>query len=282
MAEPIKNSKQMENQISPFVDNWLQAFRILGAPSRFVRANLMLIWLAVIFLFWLTSPANAVPHPSEIWQAFQRMWHLETQANLVYNIYLTLKLNIFGLFWAVLVSLIISYISIIPLLKPLNQMVQWLRYIPIVSFNLIFLFIFGIGSGIKIAMFAAGISFFLITGMTAEINAVPRLKFELARVLNYSDWRVFYSVVCRPTLPAMIDLIAQNAAIGWIMIVTIESFNRTEGGIGAQICGYTETNQQPEIYVYLLIIGIIAVLEDQFFVWIKRLLFPYTKIQEKG
>ncbi|HRH41680.1 MAG TPA: ABC transporter permease subunit [Pyrinomonadaceae bacterium] len=282
MAAPIKNSPQVKNQSSPFVVDWLQAFRILGAPSRFVRANLMLIWLVGIFLFWLTSPVKAIPHPTEIWQAFQRMWALETQANLVYSTYLTLKLNLFGLFWATSISLIISYFSVIPLLKPLNQFVQWLRYIPIVSFNLIFLFIFGIGSGIKIAMFAAGISFFLITGMTAEINSIPRLKFELARVLNYSDWRVFYTVVFRPTMPAMIDLIAQNAAIGWIMIVTIESFNRTEGGIGAQICAYAETNQQAEIYVYLFIIGIVAILEDQFFVWIKRLFFPYTMIHEKS
>lgn len=282
MATPVKNTRPLEKQSSPLRGDWFEIFRILGAPSRFVRANLMLIWLTVIFLFWLSSPVKEIPHPWEIWQAFQRMWAIETQVNLVYNTYLTLKLNIFSLFWASLISLIISYFSVLPALKPLNQMVRWLRYIPIVSFNLIFLYIFGIGPGIKIAMLTAGMSFFLITGMTAEINSIPKLKYELARVLNYSDWKTFWAVVARPTLPAMIDLIAQNAAIGWIMIVSIESFNRTEGGIGAQICAYAETNQQAEIYVYLLIIGIIAVTEDQIFFRLKGLLFPYTKIQEKS
>lgn len=113
--------------------DWFETFRILDAPSRFVRANLMLIWLTVIFLFWLSSPVKAISHPWEIWQAFQRMWAIETQANLVYNTYLTLKLNAFGLFWASLISLSIAYFSVIPVLKTLNQMVQWLRYIPIVS-----------------------------------------------------------------------------------------------------------------------------------------------------
>ena len=63
----------------------------------------------------------------------------------------------------------------------------------------------------------------------------------------------------RPTLPAMIDITAQSAAMGWVMIVAIETFNRTEGGIGAAIYSYSSTNQKAEVYVYLVIIGLIAV-----------------------
>jgi ABC-type nitrate/sulfonate/bicarbonate transport system permease component len=159
---------------------------------------------------------------------------------------------------------------------------QWFRYLPIIAFNLIFLTLFTIGPTMKVAMLTVGMAFFLITGMTAEIASIPRLKFELARVLNYNDWLAFYTVVFRPTLPALIDIVAQNAAMGWIMIVAIETFNRTEGGIGAQIYAYSSTNQLPEVYVYLFVIGIIAVIEDQLFVWLKRLLFPYTAISERA
>jgi ABC-type nitrate/sulfonate/bicarbonate transport system permease component len=147
---------------------------------------------------------------------------------------------------------------------------------------LVFLSIFTIGWSMKVAMLTAGMAFFLITSMTAVIGQIPRLKFELARVLNYSDWKTFWTVVVRPTLPAMIDVVAQSAAMGWVMIVAIETFNRTEGGIGAAIYSYSATNQKAEVYVYLVIIGIIAILEDQFFYWLKRLLFPYTTIAERA
>jgi ABC-type nitrate/sulfonate/bicarbonate transport system permease component len=259
-----------------------EGFRLLGAPSRLVRANLLAIWLLILFLFWAFSPIQGMPYPSEVWRAFNRMWALNNESNLVYNTYVTLRLNVVGLFFATVISLVLSYASVLPFLRPLNQILQWFRYLPIVAFNLLFLALFTIGPSLKIAMLTVGMAFFLITGMTAIIASIPRLKFELARVLNYNDWRTFYTVVFRPTLPAMIDLVAQNAAMGWIMIVAIETFNRTEGGIGAQIYSYSSTNQQAEVYVYLFIIGAIAVIEDQIFVWLRRLIFPYTTIAERA
>ncbi len=259
-----------------------EIFRILGEPGRIFRTYLFVFWLAVIFLFWTFSPIQAMPYPSEVWTAFQRMFALEDSNNLIYNTWVTIKLNVIGLFFATIVSLFIAYLSCLPLLQPLNQILQWFRYLPIVAFNLVFLSIFTIGFSMKVAMLSAGMAFFLITSMTAVIGQIPKLKFELARVLNYSDWKTFWTVVVRPTLPAMIDVVAQSAAMGWVMIVAIETFNRTEGGIGASIYSYSSTNQKAEVYVYLVIIGVIAVLEDQFFYWLKRILFPYTTVSERA
>jgi ABC-type nitrate/sulfonate/bicarbonate transport system permease component len=259
-----------------------EIFRILGEPSRMFRAYLFIFWIAVIFLFWMFTPIQGMPYPSEVWTAFQRMFALEDSNNLIYNTWVTVKLNIVGLFFATIVSLLIAYLSCLPLLQPLNQIMQWFRYLPIVAFNLVFLSIFTIGFSMKVAMLSAGMAFFLITSMTAVIGQIPQLKYELVRVLNYSDWKTFWTVVVRPTLPAMIDVVAQSAAMGWVMIVAIETFNRTEGGIGASIYSYSATNQKAEVYVYLVIIGIIAILEDQFFYLLKRILFPYTTIAERA
>ena len=265
-------------------ENMREVFRFCGQPARFIRANLFVIWLAILFLFWVFTPIQGMPYPSEVWTAFVRMFAsgANDSSNLVYNTWTTLKLNIFGLLLASITSLMLAYFSIVPLLQPFNKILQWFRYLPIVAFNLVFLSIFTIGWSMKVAMLTVGMTFFLITSMTAEIAQIPKLKYELARVLRYNDWKVFWTVVARPTLPAMIDIVAQSAAMGWVMIVAIETFNRTEGGIGAAIYSYSSTNQKAEVYVYLVIIGIIAVLEDQFFYWLKRILFPYTTISERA
>lgn len=278
MAEQIKKDNQTDSSPSEIG----KVFRILGEPSRFMRANLFVIWLVILFLFWMFTPIQGIPYPSEVWTAFQRMFALEDANNLIYNTWVTVKLNIVGLFFATIISLLVAYLSCLPFMQPLNQVLQWFRYMPIVAFNLVFLSIFTIGFSMKVAMLTAGMAFFLITSMTAIIGQIPLLKFELARVLNYSDWKTFWTVVVRPTLPAMIDTVAQSAAMGWVMIVAIETFNRTEGGIGASIYSYSATNQKAEVYVYLIIIGIIAVLEDQFFYWFKRIVFPYTTIAERA
>jgi ABC-type nitrate/sulfonate/bicarbonate transport system permease component len=278
MSEQVLNNSETN-----FVkSNFGKIFRILGEPSRIFRAYLFVFWIAVIFVFWAFTPIQGMPYPSEVWAAFQRMFALEDANNLIYNTWVTVRLNVVGIIFASIISLIVAYLSCLPLMQPLNQILQWFRYLPIVAFNLVFLSIFTIGFSMKVAMLSAGMAFFIITSMTSEIGRIPKLKFELARVLNYSDLKTFWTVVVRPTLPLMIDVVAQSAAMGWVMIVSIETFNRTEGGIGAAIYSYSSTNQKAEVYVYLVIIGVIAILEDQLFYWLKRILFPYTTIAERA
>ena len=256
--------------------------RVYGSLGVFARSNLVIVWIGLLLAVWFFNPIKALPFPREVLRAFGHMWSAAGGQGLLYNIYVTLKLNVVGLGYAAIISLAIAYLSVIPLFQPVNKMVQWLRYIPIVGFNLVFLTLFTIGWPMKVAMLTTGMSFFLVTSMTGVIASIPRMKYELAKVLGYNDWHVFYSVIVRPTLPEMIDMIAQNAAIGWVMITAIETYNRTEGGIGSQIYAYSSTNNLAEVYAYLLIIGVIAAAEDWLFKLIKRLMFPYSLIAERA
>jgi NitT/TauT family transport system permease protein len=256
--------------------------RVYGSLGAFARSNLVIVWIGLLLAVWFFNPIKALPFPREVLRAFGHMWSAAGGQGLLYNVYVTLKLNIVGLGYAAIISLAIAYLSVIPLFQPVNKMVQWLRYIPIVGFNLVFLTLFTIGWPMKVAMLTTGMSFFLVTSMTGVIASIPRMKYELAKVLGYNDWHVFYSVIVRPTMPAMIDMIAQNAAIGWVMITAIETYNRTEGGIGSQIYAYSSTNNLAEVYAYLLIIGVIAAAEDWLFKLIKRLMFPYSLIAERA
>ncbi|HEX8474275.1 MAG TPA: ABC transporter permease subunit [Pyrinomonadaceae bacterium] len=261
---------------------YTKALRLYGTPGAFVRANLIVIWLAMLVAVWVFNPIKALPYPSEVGQAFRNLWNLQGSQGLVYNTYVTLKLNVVGLLYSTIISVLIAYMSVLPIFQPFNKMVQWLRYLPIVGFNLVFLTLFTIGWPMKVAMLTTGMSFFLVTSMTGVIASIPRMKYELARVLGYNDWQTFYSVVVRGTAPQMIDVIAQNAAIGWVMITAIETYNRTEGGIGSQIYAYSSTNNLPAVYAYLIVIGIIAVIEDWLFLLLKRGLFPYSTVAERA
>jgi ABC-type nitrate/sulfonate/bicarbonate transport system permease component len=134
----------------------------------------------------------------------------------------------------------------------------------------------------KVAMLTTGLVFFMTTSMTAVLDSIPQLKFELAKTLGYSNWQIFRTVVFVPTLPSILEVIMQNAAMGWLMIVAVETFNRTEGGMGAMLQIYSASNQSANVYVYLLIIGVIALIEDAVFRLAKRLVFPYTTIPERA
>ncbi|HNB73226.1 MAG TPA: ABC transporter permease subunit [Acidobacteriota bacterium] len=260
-------------------DSVKKLFQVYGEIGFFVRANLVLVWGVAMVVGWGLSSNKALPYPQEVVQAIYEMW---AKYRLLSDIGITLKLNVVGLAYAAIISLCISYLSVIPFFEPLNRFVQWLRYIPIIGFNLVFLTLFAIGWSMKVAMLTTGMSFFLVTSMTAVIVEIPRMKYELAKVLGYSDWHVFYTVVVRPTLPQMIDAIAHNAAIGWVMITSIETFNRTEGGLGSQIYAHSATNNLARVYGCLFIIGVIAVVEDWIFGVLKRTFFPYSTLAERG
>lgn len=253
-----------------------QAFRVYGELGAFARSNLIFLWVAAFFLLWVFSPIKALPYPREVVFALREMWD---KYGLAYHTWTTVKLNLVGLVYSSIISVIFAYLSVIPFFQPLNRFVQVLRYIPIIGFNLVFLTLFAIGWPMKVAMLTTGMSFFLVTGMTGVIAEIPRMRYELAKVLGYNDWQVFYTVIVRPTLPHMLDMVAQNAAIGWVMIASIESFNRTEGGLGSQLSIATDLAR---VYGCLLIIGVIALTEDWFFVLLKKVLFPYSAVAERG
>jgi hypothetical protein len=79
---------------------YFQAVRLQGDPGFFVRANLLVLWLAAFALFWLFNPIKALPYPSELWRALGQMWSAPGSQGLVYNTYVTLKLNVVGLFYS--------------------------------------------------------------------------------------------------------------------------------------------------------------------------------------
>lgn len=272
-------SKTANSSPSNSTNSLGEVFRLYGQVSSLLQTNLFVLWLGAFGLFWLFSPLKVLPTPMAVVHAMHDMW---AKYQLVSHIMVTLKLNIVGLLYSSIISLIISYLSVIPFFKPFNKVVKVLRYIPIVGFTLVFLSLFAIGWPTKVAMLTTGMTFFLVTSMTDVVNNIPKMKYELAKVLGYNDWQIFTSVVLRPTLPQMIDMVAQNAAIGWVMITSIETYNRTEGGIGSQIYSYSATNNMAEVYGLLFIIGIIALAEDWFFITLKKTLFPYSIIAERG
>ena len=272
-----------KSTVNPEPNPLREMIRVYGSLGAFARSNLALVWALLVVALWFLNPIKALPLPQEVLRAIVKMWTPDQPAQgLVYNVYVTMKLNVVGIGCASIISIVITYLSVIPVFQPFNKMVQWLRYIPILGFSMIFLSLFTIGWPMKVATLTTGMSFFLVTSMTGVVGAIPRMKYELAKVLGYNDWQVFYSVVLRPTLPQMIDMVAQNAAIGWVMITSIETYSRTEGGIGSQIYSNSAINNLAGVYGYLMIIGVIAVLEDLFFSLIKRLFFPYSLIAERA
>lgn len=237
------------------------------------------VWMVVALAIWFAGPIRAIPTPMEIGEV---IWEMHWENQLVRELGLSLKLNLYGLGLATAISLPISYLTVLPLFRPLTMGVAIARYLPIAGFSLVFMFLVGLGFNLKLALLTAGTSFFLVTGLNARVKAIPQSAYDHARVLGYNDWQVFWTVVVWGTLHDVLEIIGQNSAIGWGMIVFIEAINKSEGGIGAMIQVFFGLNNLPKSYGCLLIIGVVAFLQDYLFQLGKQFFFPYSAIERRG
>jgi NitT/TauT family transport system permease protein len=254
-------------------------FRVNGRITPMMWRGVIAFWVLVALVFWIFSPIPALPTPLEIAEAIQDMhWNNA----LVRNLGQSMLLNAYSLALATAISLPIAYLSVIPLFRPVTTGVAIGRYLPLAGLTLIFMILFGTGFNLKVALLTAGTSYFLVTGMIARIQQIPRSAYEHARVLGYNDWEVFWTVVVRGTMHDALEIIGQNSAIGWGMIVFIEAINKSEGGIGAMIQVFLGLFNLPKSYGCLLIIGAIAFLQDMLFQYAKRFFFPYSALEDRG
>lgn len=250
--------------------------------STRVRLGFALGWLVMAFIAIQFVTITAIPTAAEVYYAFVRLSTISGTENLFYNTLTTLYLQVSAIVVSVLISAGIVYVGRINIFAPVSKFVQILRYIPILGFTLIFYSFFSIGFQMKLAMLTVGLVFFLTKSMSAVIDEISEVKYDLAKSLGYNDWQIFTSVVFFPTLPAMINAVMQNSAMGWLMTTSVETFNRTDGGIGSQLYMYSSSNQTANVYVYLIMIGFIALLQDGIFRLINKSFFSYYFIKERG
>ena len=260
-------------------------FRVQGRVTSLMRRLVIAFWIiAVLGLWflnsmgWLPNPIEVLPTPREILLAIE---HMHWNNALVLNLLASVKLNAYGIAFATAISLPIAYMTVLPVFRPLTMGVAVARYLPIAGFTLIFMILFGVGLGLKLALLTAGMSFFLVTSLIAVVQAIPRSAYDHARVLGYNDWQLFRAVVMRGTAHNVLEIIGQNSAIGWGMIVFIEMTQRTEG-IGMLMSDFAKAFALDKSYACLIIIGIVAFGQDLLFQLAKRLLFPYSVLEDRG
>lgn len=244
------------------------------------------LWYALlgigIFAVWQFQNLAGIPKPFDVIKSGNELLHMQGGDSLLWNIFISLKLVIISTFYASIISLVFSYIAVFKAFEPTNKFVQVLRYIPIIGFNLIFYHFFPIGFVMKEAMMVTGLTFFFVTSMTKTVNDVTKMQFELGKSLALKERNIFKRVFFDPTIPSILDTVRANAPMTWLMLTAVENFNRTEGGMGAKIWIYNSSNEIDRVFVYLFIIGIFAVLFELLVFLVKKLLFPWTLIQERG
>lgn len=249
-------------------------------PNRVVdpATGMILIgfWAAGFVLVWFASPWATLPTPGEVFRAYRHLWFEEGMA---WEVATTVKLIFHAMAYTVVISMVLSYATVIGALRPLVVAASKLRFLGLTGLVLLFTLITGGGYDLKVWLLTFGMTTFFVTSMARVVIEIPREQFDHMRVLGASELRILWEVVILGTADKALEVLRQNLAIGWAMITMVEGISRAEGGIGAMILNQNKHFHLAEVYAILLAILGIGLVMDYAMGVISNLLCPYAALE---
>lgn len=181
---------------------------------------------------------------------------------------------------SIVISLVLSYISIIPAYSGLPNFVTKLRFIGYVGIAYIFTIILKDSGKIKIGLLVFAIVPYFVTSAMSMIAQIDRQKLDLAWTLKKSRWETWWHVVIIGKMDAVFEIMRQNIAISFMMLTTVEA-RVYESGVGYMLERENRTANLATIIAILGTLVALGTLLDYFLRKARFSLFPYTQIELK-
>jgi NitT/TauT family transport system permease protein len=121
-------------------------------------------------------------------------------------------------------------------------------------------------------------SVFFITSMVDVVAQVPKEAFDHARTLRMGEWRAVWEVVVLGTADKAIDILRQNAAIGWMMLTMVEGIARSEGGVGAMLLNESKHFRLADVFGIQIVILLVGILQDYGIGLLKQIVCPHSHL----
>jgi len=233
-------------------------------------------WLASFLVIWAFSRFEVLPAPPDVARA---AWALLRTQGLLGHLTSSLYSNLSALAWAMGLGMFFSYLGVVPALRPLSELVSKIRFLGFAGVSVAFALWLESGHSLKVALVAFGMTGFVVAGLSDEVRAIPRERYDYARTLGMSEWRVVWEVVILGTLDRALDVLRQNAAMGWMLLTTVETLVRSEGGVGVLFANQSKHLELSQIAALQLVIFAIGVLQDYALGAFKRLVCPYAALK---
>lgn len=245
--------------------------------SRPTRTIILLSWVVLLILLWFISSAgekHIFPTPGNVLKGFTELY----KEGLVVHIFNSLALCFLSIFFAIIVSLVFAYSWPIPLLKPVSEFITKFRFLPFTGLSFFITMVVHDAREMQVWILVIFLTTFLTTSLIAVIKDIPQEEFDHAKTLKCNRFEVLWQVVILGRLDYVIDVIRQNLAITWMMLVTVESIVVASGGLGFLIKNSDKFMNHGRIIALQIIILIIGLGLDWFINFLRRVLFRYSKI----
>jgi len=255
----------MKKLITPFEEVNSSSFKLI-----------MIGWLVLLFSFWGLSSlgsTNLFPTPPQVLKGFKQIW----LDGLVVHLWSSIALCFQAVLYSTILSLILAYLSTIPLFKTWGNFLSKMRFLPLAGIAFYITILVNDARSIQIWVLIIFMSTYLTTSLMQMIKDIPREEFDHARSLGCNRWEVLWEVVMKGRIDYVFELVRQNLAIVWMMLVTVESILIAAGGLGVLIKNGDKLGDNGRVIAVQIVIVIVGIFIDWLLVKSRKLIFSYSK-----
>jgi NitT/TauT family transport system permease protein len=230
--------------------------------------------LVVVACAWQLA-SGTLPAPADVVSALGTLWN---ERGLFDQLSSSLALNLEAIAWSTAITLALAYATVVPAVRPLVTGLTKLRFTGMVGWGFVLTLATTSGHQLKLWMLVFGMTPFFLTAMAEVVAEIPKERFDHARTLGMSETRVVWEVVIRGTLDKAFETLRQNAAMGWMMLTTVEGVVRSEGGIGTMLLDENKHLALDAVFALILVVLVVGVAQDYALSYLRRLACPYADL----
>lgn len=252
-----------------------QFFKPLQEINKTGKTTIMTAWLVLLICFWVGcsfSEVNLFPTPFQVLTGFTDLWN----EGLAVHIGSSLALCAQAVLISIVISLGFAYATAIPFFKPIGTFISKLRFLPLTGITFYISILVNDARSIQVWVLVVFMTTFLTTSLMSMIKDIPEEEFFHARTLGCNRWEALWEVVIRGRFDYVFELVRQNLAIVWMMLVTVESILIAAGGLGTLIKNGDRLGSNGKVIALQIIIVIIGLSLDFILTKSRKLLFRYS------
>ena len=216
-----------------------------------------------------------LPTPTKVLASTARLW---SEGELWPDI----KISVFRIMAGFLASAILAiplgiligaYKSVEAAQEPL---IGFIRYIPVPALIPLVMVAAGIGESAKILLIFLGTYFQMVIIVADVTRQVPRDLLSAARTLGAGRMQLLFNVLLPATIPGLLETCRTMIGWAWTYLVIAEVV-ATDSGLGYRIMKAQRFLRTDEIFVGLLILGLLGLATDMAFKWITPRVLPWAE-----
>jgi len=252
----------------------------LFEPLRIVNKKtftiLIVVEVILALVMWQAAGVGLIPSPVKVGKSIM---DIIASKEFIDDLFSSLGLTLKGMFYSILIALVLSYLALIPFFKPITTFITKCRYLTLTGLIFLFTLLTQNGHQLKLSLLIFGIVPFFVTSLLSIFVNINTQEFDLCKTLRMNNWQALWEVVILGRLDQVFEVMRQNFAISWMMITMVEGLSMSEGGLGTMLIKSNKYIDLGKVFGILFLILMLGILFDFLLGQIRLWFFPYTKTQ---